>query len=156
MSTEKNQTRQSFPSGIVSSLTTLDMIKRLFITLCLATIASVSVHADEPTINASLGFRDTKLWSGRSTNVVYPLAFRFENTGKAAIKGGDIASIFEQGIIHLLAKDGKEQQYDLKQQSISLRYGLVPNDLQRGETAECKLVGSIITFFPSAIDGDYQ
>lgn len=135
---------------------TLIMIKRLFITLCLVMMASVSVHADEPTVKVSLGIRDARLWTGRTTNVVCPLALRFENTGKTAIKGGDIAGIFEQGIIHLLAKDGKEQQYDLKKQSLSLGNGFVPNDLQPGETSECKLVGNIITFFPSAKDDDYR
>jgi hypothetical protein len=133
----------------------LIMIKRLFFTLCLMTMAAVSVHAEvPPTIKVSLGIRDTN--SLRITNVTYPLAFRIENTGKTAIKGRDIADIFTQGVIYLLAADGMGQQYELKKQSMELHYGIVPNDVPPGKTYDCKLVGDIITFFPSAKDGDYQ
>lgn len=130
-------------------------IKRLFITLYLMMMASVSLHAGEPSIEISLGVRDTAYWTSH-TNMAYPLAFRFKNTGKTSIKGDDIAGIFEKGIIHLLGEDGNEQHYDLKEDSLSLEYGLVPNDLQPGEISECKLVGDLVTFFPSAKDGDYQ
>jgi hypothetical protein len=121
---------------------------------CLLAMAALSVHADEPTVKVSLGIRDAKFLA--ITNVAYPLAFRIENTGKTVIRGGDIAGIFTKGVIHILPKDGNEQQYDLKKDSESLGYGLVPNDLQPGKTSECKLVGDLVTFFPSAKDGDYQ
>src|ERR1035438_7678620 len=95
---------------------------------CLLAMASLSVHADEPTVKVSLGIRDAKFLA--ITNVAYPLAFRIENTGKTVIRGGDIAGIFTKGVIHILPKDGNEQQHDLKKDSWSLGYGLVPNDLQ--------------------------
>jgi hypothetical protein len=33
---------------------------------------------------------------------------------------------------------------------------LVPKDLQPGETTDCSATGDIVTFFPSAKDGDYE
>lgn len=133
---------------------TLIMIKRLFITLCLLTIVSLSVYADEPSVKISLGIRDTSRWTTH-TNVAYPLGFRIENTAKTAIKGDDIAGIFAKGIIHILPNDGQEQHHPIADEW-NLKYGFVPNDLQPGETSECKLVLNIITSFPSAKDGDYQ
>jgi hypothetical protein len=89
------------------------------------------------------------------TNVAYPLAFRIENIGKAAIKGDHIAGIFAKGTVHILPNDGKEQHHPIGEEWI-LGYGLVPNDLQPGETSECSAVGDVLTFFPSAKDGNYQ
>jgi len=131
------------------------MIKRLFITLCLATMASVSLYADEASVKISLGIRDTTHWTGATTNVAYPLGFRIENARKTAIKGGDIAGIYAKGTIHILPNDGQEQHCPVGE-LWALQYGLVPNDLQPGETSECKTVGNLVTFFPSAKDGDYQ
>jgi len=130
------------------------MIKRLIITLCLVTMSFVSLHAEEPSIKISLGIRDTTHWTTH-TNVAYPLGFRIKNTGKTAIKGGDIAGIFAKGTIHILSSDGQEQHCIIEDEW-ALRYGLVPNDLQPGETSECKVTGNLVTFFPSAKDGDYQ
>ena len=101
------------------------MIKRLFILLGLVTMASVSLHADEPSVQISLGIRDTKLL--RITNVTYPLSFRIENTGKTAISGGHLAGIFAKGTIHLLPKGGQEQHCPIGEEWI-LGYGLVPKD----------------------------
>jgi len=129
------------------------MIKRLFISLCLVTMASVSLRADEPSVKISLGIRDTKLLM--ITNVAYPLAFRIENAGKTAIKGDHIAGIFAKGTIHILPNDGQEQRSPIGEEWM-LGYGLVPNDLQPGETSECSVTGDVLTFFPSTNDGVYQ
>jgi hypothetical protein len=129
------------------------MIKHLFISLCLVTLASMSLHADEPSVTISLGIRDTKLLM--ITNVAYPLAFRIENSGKTAIRGSQLAGIFAKGTIHILPSDGQEQHCPIGEEWI-LGYGLVPNDLQPGETTECSATGDVRTFFPSAKDGDYQ
>jgi hypothetical protein len=129
------------------------MIKHFFISIWLVTMASMSLHADEPSVEISLGIRDTKLLM--ITNVTYPLAFRIENIGKTAIKGGQLAGIFAKGTIHILPSDGQEQHCPIGEEWI-LGYGLVPNDLQTGETTECSATGDVRTFFPSAKDGDYQ
>jgi len=129
------------------------MIKRLFISLWLVTMASVSLHADEPSLKISLGIRDTKLLTIK--NVAFPLAFRIENAGKTAINGGSIRGIYHNAIVHLLPKSGLERHYDFASDGF-LGYGLVPNDLQPGQSYEHGYVGNIITFFPSAKDGDYQ
>ena len=117
------------------------------------TLHPVSVRADEPTLRISLGIRDTKLLT--ITNVSYPLAFRIENIGKTAIKGGSIRDIYKDAVVHLLPKDGREQKYEFKSDGFQ-GYGLVPNDLQPGETYEHGYVGSIRTFFPSIGEGDYR
>jgi len=129
------------------------MIKRLFISLWLVTMASVSLHADESLVKISLGIRDTKLLM--ITNVTYPLSFRIKNTGKTAIKGDHLAGIFAKGTIHLLPSGGKAQHRPIGEKWM-LGYGLVPNDLQPGATTDCKVTGDVVTFFPSAKDGDYQ
>src|ERR1017187_5049494 len=107
------------------------MIKQLFISLCLLTMVSVALHADEPSIKISLGIRDTKLLT--ITNVAYPLAFRIKNTGKTAISGGSIRGIYHNAVVHLLPKSGNEQHFDF---DVDQGYGLVPNDLQPGESYE--------------------
>jgi hypothetical protein len=129
------------------------MIKYIFISLCLVTMASMSLHADESSVKISLGVRDTKLLT--ITNVTYPLSFRIQNTSKTAIKGDHLAAIFAKGTIHLLPKGGQEQHRPIGEEWI-LRYGLVPDDLQPGATTDCSAVGDVVTFFPSAKDGDYQ
>jgi hypothetical protein len=129
------------------------MIKRLFIPLWLVTMASVSLHANEQSIKISLGIRDTKLLM--ITNVTYPLSFRIENTGKTAISGHLLAGIFAKGTIHLLPNGGEEQHCPIGEEWI-LGYGLVPKDLQPGETTDCSATGDVVTFFHSAKDGDYQ
>jgi len=117
------------------------------------TVASASLHADEPSVKISLGIRDTKLLT--VTNVAYPLAFRIENAGKTAISGGSIRGIYQNAVVHLLSKSGMEQQFAFASDGFQ-GYGLVPNALQPGETYEHGYVGDIITFFPSAKDGDYR
>ena len=116
-------------------------------------MASMPLHAAEPSIKISLGIRDTKLL--RITNVTYPLSFRIENTGKTAISGGHLASIFAKGTIHLLPNGGQEQHCPIGEEWM-LGYGLVPKDLQPGETTDCSATGDVVAFFPSAKDGDYQ
>src|SRR5258708_5505667 len=100
------------------------MIKYLFISLCVMTMAAMSLHADEPSVKISLGIRDTKLLM--ITNVTCPLAFRFENTGKTAIKGDHLAGIFAKGTIHLLPNHGQEQHCPIGDEWM-LGYGLIPN-----------------------------
>jgi hypothetical protein len=130
----------------------LSMIKCRFIALLLATMVSVSLPAEEPSIKLSLSVRSNYWYK----SVGHPLAFRIENAGNSAIKGGDIAGIFSKGIIHALPKDGQDRQYILKDHEWLFGRGFVPNDLQPGETAECALVGNLLTFFPSTKDGVYQ
>jgi len=131
----------------------LTMIKRLFILLWLVTMASVSLHAGEPSLKISLGIRDAKLLT--ITNVAFPLAFRIENAGKTAINGGSIRGIYHNAVVNLLAKSGLERHYDFASDGLQ-GYGLVPNDLQPGQSYVHGYVGNIITLFPSAKDGDYQ
>jgi hypothetical protein len=125
------------------------MIKHIFIAFCLAIIAGASLHAGEPSIKIKLGIRESKF--GALTNVAYPLAFRIENTGKEAIKEHQIPVLFFKGVIHVLPKDGKEQQTDVQK-----TWRTMVHDLQPGATFESPVVGNILTFFPSAKDGDYQ
>jgi len=129
-------------------------MKTYLSTLCafLLAMASVSLHADEPSVKISLGIRNSKLLM--ITNVTYPLSFRIENTGKTAIKGAHLAAIFAKGTIHLLPKGG-EQHRPIGEEWM-LGYGLVPIDLQPGVTTDCSAIGDVVTFFPSAKDGDYQ
>ncbi len=129
------------------------MIKHLFISFCLLTMASMSLYADEPSVKISLGIRDAKYL--QITNVALPLAFRIENTGKTAIKSDHIADIFAKGRVHILPSDGKEQHNVIGSRWV-LAYGLVPNDLQPGETSECSIDGDVFTFFPSTKDGVYE
>ena len=130
-------------------------MKTYLSTLCafLLAMASVSLHADEPSVKISLGIRNSKLLM--ITNVTYPLSFRIENTGKTAIKGAHLAAIFAKGTIHLLPKGGQEQHRPIDEEWM-LGYGLVPIDLQPGVTTDCSAIGDVVTFFPSAKDGDYQ
>jgi len=129
---------------------TLIMIKRLVILLCLLTVASAALHADEASIKISLGIRDAKLLS--VTNVPpYPLAFRIENVGKTVIDKHQIPVLFFKGRIHVLPKDGKEQQKDLGKFWMSFVH-----DLQPGATFDHPVVGSLLTFFHSLKDGVYQ
>ena len=124
------------------------MITRIFITLCLAMMASVPLHADDLSIKISLGIRDTKVLS--FTNLTYPLAFRIEDTGKAVIKADQIPGLFFKGVIHVLPKDGKEQQADVQK-----AWRTMIRDLQPGATFESPVYADLLTFFPSAKDGVY-
>ncbi|MEY2407557.1 MAG: hypothetical protein QOF48_227 [Verrucomicrobiota bacterium] len=125
------------------------MIKHMFIASWFAVMACAALHAGEPSIKIALGIREGK-W-GALTNVAYPLAFRIENTGKELIKEHQIPALFFKGVIHVLPKDGKEQQTDVQKM-----WRTVVHDLQPGATLESPVVGNIVTFFPSAKDGDYQ
>jgi hypothetical protein len=121
----------------------------MFFTFCLAAITSASLHAEELSIKITLGIRDTNRVA--TTNVAYPLAFRIDNTGKAVVKGDQIPDLFFKGVIHLLPKDGKEQQTDFPKFWRTRIY-----DLQPGATSESPVVADILTFFPLAKDGVYQ
>ena len=125
------------------------MITRIFVTLCLAMMASAPLHADDLSIKISLGIRNTKVLS--FTNLTYPLAFRIENTGKTVIKGNQIPDLFFKGVIHILPKDGQEQHDNFEKMWRTMVY-----DLQPGATFESPVVGDILTFFPSAKDGVYD
>jgi hypothetical protein len=125
------------------------MIKRIFIALSLVAMVSASLRADELSIKISLGIRDSKLLGIK--DVAYPLAFRIENTGKTVIKGEKIPELFFESIVHVLAKDRKEQQADVEKIWNTMIY-----DLKPGATFESPIVGDLLTFFPSAKDGDYQ
>lgn len=129
------------------------MIKHLLISLGCVTLTALSLHATEPSVKISLGIRDTKLLM--ITNVTWPLAFRIENSGPTAIRGGELAGIFAQGTLHILPNDGPEQHCPLGEEW-ELGYGLVPHDLPPGQTAECSVTGDVRTFFPSAKDGEYS
>ena len=133
------------------------MIKRIFIIFCLLTLAFVSVHADEPAINISLGVRDIKVFMGKPfTNTPCPLAFRIKNVGKTVITIGQARDLFFSGIIHVQSKDGKQEYADCKRFEFSESYGLVPPDLQAGDTFENKIIVDLLDFFPLMRDGDYQ
>jgi hypothetical protein len=128
------------------------MITRIFVTLCLAMMASVPLHADELrhlSIKISLGIRDTKALS--FTNLTYPLAFRIENTGKTVIKGDQIPGLFFKGVIHILPKDGQEQHDNFQKMWRTRIYELKP-----GATFESPDYADLLTFFPSAKDGVYD
>ena len=112
-------------------------------------MASASLQAGELSIKIGLAIRDVKLL--RITNVAYPLAFRIENTGKPVIKEDQIPGLFFSGVIHLLPKDGKEQQTNFQRTWASRIY-----DLKPGAAFESPVVGDILTFFPSINNGDYQ
>ena len=125
------------------------MITRIFVTLCLAMMASVPLHADDLSIKISLGIRDTKVLS--FTNLTYPLAFRIENTGKTVITADQIPGLFFKGIIHILPKNGQEQHDNFQK-----KWRTMIRDLQPGATFESPVYADLLTFFPSAKDGVYE
>ena len=125
------------------------IITLLFITFASLVPGLVSLHADESPIKISLGIREVKLPA--ITNVAFPLAFRIENTGKTTIKEDQIPALFFAGILHVLPKEGKQEQ--TKFQRI-WRTGV--RDLQPGATVESPVVGNFLSFFPSLKDGVYQ
>lgn len=130
------------------------MIKGIYLALfAFSALVSLPVRAEEPAVKISLGIRDVKLLN--ITNVTCPLSFRIENTGETAINGGRLASIFAKGSVHLLPKGGQEQQCPIGEEW-ALRYGLVPNDLQPGQTTDCSVTGNVMTFFPKVKDGNYE
>ena len=112
-------------------------------------VASVPLHADDLSIKISLGIRDIKALS--LTNLTYPLAFRIENTGKAVIKADQIPFLFFKGVIHVLPKDGKEQQADVQK-----AWRTIVFDLNSGAIFESPVYADLLTFFPSAKDGVYD
>ncbi len=125
------------------------IITLLFITFASLVLGQVSLHADESPIKISLGIREAKLPA--ITNVAFPLAFRIENTGKTTIKEDQIPALFFAGILHVLPKEGKEEQ--TKFQRI---WRTAARDLQPGATVESPVVGNFLSFFPSLKDGVYQ
>jgi hypothetical protein len=124
------------------------MIKHIFIPFSFAVMACASLHAGELSVKIKLGIRESKL--AAITNVPYALAFQIENTGKAVIKQDQIPVLFFKGVIHALRKDGKEQQTEVQKAWRTRVY-----DLEPGATFESPVVANILTFFPSAKDGDY-
>src|SRR5260221_660381 len=126
----------------------LGMIKHILMPFCFAVLACATLHASELSIKIKLGIRGSKL--GTITNVAYPLAFQIENTGKVVIKQEELPDLFFKGAIHVLPKDGKEQQTHVQK-----AWRTMFHDLQPGATFESPVVGNILTFFPSAKDNDY-
>jgi hypothetical protein len=125
------------------------MIKHLFMASWFAVIASAWLYAGELSIKIKLGIRESKF--GAFTSVAYPLAFQIENTGKGVIKEDQIPALFFKGILHVLPKDGKEQQKDVQKM-----WRTMVHDLQPGETFESPVVGNLLSFFPSLSDGIYE
>ena len=133
------------------------MIKHIFITLCLLTLAVASARADDPSIKISLGIRDIKSFMGKPfTNTAYPLAFRIQNTGTNVIGIGQARDLFFSGRIFVSSKDAKVESADCKRFEWQESYGLVPNDLQPGDTFENKIIVDLLDFFPLIKDGDYE
>jgi len=130
----------------------------LFIlTLCTALVACAPLHAEEPSINISLGIRDTKFFMPQwITNTPYPLAFRIKNTGKTVLSGGEARNLFLQGYIHVLSKDGKQEDADCKRFEVGERYGFDAPDVQPGAEFESGVVVNLLTIFPLIKDDDYQ
>ena len=89
-------------------------------------------------------------------NVPCPLAFRIQNTGKTVLGIGKARDIFFSGYIHVLSKDGKQEDTSCARFEFSESYGLVPDDLQPGDTFENKVIVNLLTEFPLIKDGDYQ
>jgi hypothetical protein len=123
------------------------MMKRLFLTLCLATATSAGLHASEPSIRISLGLRDAK--SLQTTNVPFPLAFRIENTGKTVIGADQVPELFRKGIVHLSATGQQQRERSLE------FFGMVW-PVQPGAMFEHGWVANILTLFPLTKDGVYQ
>ena len=133
------------------------MNKRIFITLCLLTLAVASVRADDPSIKISLGIRDSSHFSAQAiTNVPFPLAFRIQNTGTNVIGIGQARDLFFSGRIFVSSKDAKVESADCKRFEWPESYGLVPNDLQPMDTFENKIIVNLMTVFPLIKDGDYE
>jgi len=133
------------------------MIKRIFITLCLLTLTSASVRADESSIKISLGIRNTQYFRPQEiTNTPYPLAFRIENTGKKVVSIEQARDLFYSGFIHVLSRDGKKGSADCMRFKWQESYGIVPPDLKPGDTFENKIIVNLLDFFPFMRDGDYQ
>ena len=133
------------------------MIKRIFITLCLLTLAVASARADDPSIKISLGIRDSSHFSVQAiTNVPFPLAFRIQNAGTNVMGIGQARDLFFSGRIFVSSKDAKVESADCKRFEWPESYGLVPNDLQPGDTFENKIIVNLLTIFPLIKDGDYE
>jgi hypothetical protein len=133
------------------------MIKRIFVTLCLLTLASASVHAEESSIKISLGIRNTQFFRPQEiTNTPYPLAFRIENTGKKVVGIGQARDLFFNGFIHVLSKDGKTGSADCMRFRWEESYGIIPPDLKPGDIFENKIIVNLLDFFPFMRDGDYR
>ncbi len=112
-------------------------------------MASVPLHADESSIKISLGIRDSKILA--HTNLTYPLAFRIQNTGTTVINEDKIPILFFTGVIHILPKDGQEEQAAFQKV-----WRTTVRDLQPGTTFESPVYGDLVSFFPWAKDGVYQ
>jgi hypothetical protein len=117
----------------------------------------VSVYADEPSINITLGIRDNSRFPARDiTNVPCPLAFRIQNIGKTVIGIGQARDLFFSGRILVSSQDGKVESAYCKRFKWNESYGLTPNDLQSGDTFENKIIVNLLTIFPLIKDGDYH
>jgi hypothetical protein len=130
------------------------MIKRLFFTLWLVTMGPLSLHADEPSVKISLGIRESVKYA--FTNVPCPLAFHIQNTGVTVIGIGKARDLFFSGRIFVSSQDGKVESADCKRFEWQESYGLVPDDLQPGDTFENKIVVNLLTIFPLIKDGEYH
>ena len=120
-------------------------------------LSGVSPYADEQSTIITLGIRDNSYFKAELiTNVPCPLAFRIQNTGKTVLGIDKARDIFLTGYIHVLSKDGKQENASCSRFEWTETYGLVPHDLQPGDTFENKVVVNLLTFFPLIKDGDYQ
>jgi hypothetical protein len=128
----------------------LIMIARLFITLCLATLALQSIKADELSFNINIDIQkyDFQLTSN------YALAFGIQNVGKTSIAGGHLKGMLAKGTVHVLPTGGLEQQRIIAE-AWFLQYGIVPNDLSSGDTWKDRVASSDLMLF-LAKNGDYQ
>jgi len=84
-----------------------------------------------------------------------PLAFRAQNVGETNISGRRTKFMFIRGVLHVLPKDGKEQEVRFADKH-HIAWGLVPNDLKKGETYTWGVVANFLDYYPVAKIGLYQ
>ena len=72
--------------------------------------------------------------------------------------GGEARDLFLEGCIHVLSKDGKQEDADCNRFEFSERFGLNAPDVQPQPDSkfENKVIVNLLTVFPSIKDGDYQ
>jgi hypothetical protein len=130
-----------------------NMSTRLFIALCLATLALQSVKAEEPPINITIGIQRME---GERYQIYsnYALAFGIQNVGTNAIAGGRLKGSLAKGIVHTLPTGGQEHTCKVGPEGF-IEYGLVPNDLPPGESWGDTVSNSDFMWC-LAKDGDYH
>jgi hypothetical protein len=130
------------------------MIKRIFITLCLLTLAVTSARADDASIKISLGILNSIV----DRDIPLPLAFRIQNTGTNVIGIGQARNLYFSGRIFVSSKDVKVESADCKRFDYELAESMafVQNDLHPGDTFENRIIVNLLTIFPLIKDGDYE